>query len=366
MESYIQNIQQMLRRRIIKLMFYFVWLFLILDILFFFFYQINHSMFLASKKLYLFKRILLPFCVNFLSFLTARAVELKESLRNETKNRVCAFAMLTLSGSMAVFHSFFTSLWCGPLICITYCSVFNDKKLQRKLFLYSDFIILAATCYIVQERPGEAVKYYQMAAVTLALSHCMNYVVNALQKYQEAILQKTNETYEEKLKYEKRLKYDYLTGIFSKEHLILSAMQSFEGNENGRRLAVAMVDVDDFKKINDTYGHENGDIVLRKLGELLQGYMSEDTIIGRFGGEEFVVVFQNGSYEKYEAVMRELLLQFEEIKYEFTDQRITFSCGMAYGNAGSRFEEVLGQADQALYQAKQAGKDRVCWFMAKL
>lgn len=366
MENYIQNMQQMLRRKIIKLMFYFVWLFLILDISFFLFYQANHSMFLASKKEYLFRRILLPFCVNLVSFLAAVGVELRKNFRNETKNGVCAFAMLTLSGSMAVFHSFFTPLWCGPSICIIYCSAFYDKKLQKRLFLYNDFIILAAMCYVVLERPGQAVEYYQMGVVTFVLSRCMNHVVNVLQKYQEAILQKTNETYEEKLKYEKRLKYDYLTGVFSKEHLTLRAMQIFDRCESGGQLAVAMIDVDDFKKINDTYGHKSGDFVLRKLGELLQSYMSEDTIIGRFGGEEFVFVFQNGSYEKYEAVMRELLLHFEEVKYEFTDQKITFSCGMAYGNANGKFEEALGLADQALYQAKQEGKDRICRSMTKL
>ena len=76
------------------------------------------------------------------------------------------------------------------------------------------------------------------------------------------------------------------------------------------------------------YGHDNGDKVLRALGGLLNEYASEDFIVGRFGGEEFVAIFKGKDKEKYESILDDMRVKFSEYAFDFMDTRLSFSSGL--------------------------------------
>ncbi|UBO75416.1 GGDEF domain-containing protein [Aeromonas rivuli] len=122
---------------------------------------------------------------------------------------------------------------------------------------------------------------------------------------------------------------------------------------------LAMVDLDDFKQINDSFGHEMGDRVLREVGCYLKG--QPDLLVGRFGGEEFVLLanWQQGqAHERCEQLRREIAaLEVEGI-------RITISMGLDWLWPGEGLEQALHRADGALYRAKREGKNRVCVWQA--
>ena len=129
--------------------------------------------------------------------------------------------------------------------------------------------------------------------------------------------------------------------------------------------AFLILDMDCFKQINDGYGHAVGDIVLQKFGQLLRDIFREDDIVGRIGGDEFVVVMKNIKMKEMAIAKAEELLtktQQYEIK-ELNGSAISISIGIAMApEDGDCYMDLYKRADQALYQAKRSGKARVCGY----
>jgi diguanylate cyclase len=126
-------------------------------------------------------------------------------------------------------------------------------------------------------------------------------------------------------------------------------------------LCVAMLDVDDFKCLNDTYGHTIGDAALVHLVRVIKDTLRTMDVVARFGGEEFLIVLPDTSAEN--AMLTVMRLQKELAKRIFTQQeehvQITFSAGVALRGSGEDQEMLIKRADDALYKAKKAGKNRV-------
>lgn len=155
---------------------------------------------------------------------------------------------------------------------------------------------------------------------------------------------------------------DELTGMAGRRALF----ESFMGL--GRRYTVAMVDVDHFKKFNDTYGHDIGDLVLRTVGRVLNGVGGGGKAY-RFGGEEFSVVFAGKTPQEAKVTLDALRQAIEKTELKFkhhgkeTSTKVTVSIGVAARSESAKTpEEVIKAADQALYQAKEAGRNRVVVF----
>ncbi len=124
-------------------------------------------------------------------------------------------------------------------------------------------------------------------------------------------------------------------------------------------LCISMLDVDHFKRINDTLGHDVGDTVLRRISETLSNALRKSDFVGRFGGEEFVVILPESSLEQAEqSVMRlQEAVAALEIPELPNGQRVTVSQGLTRYYPGERIEQTLKRADEALYRAKAAGRN---------
>ncbi len=158
---------------------------------------------------------------------------------------------------------------------------------------------------------------------------------------------------------------DPLTGIANKRCLLETLAMHFElSRRRGDALSVVMLDIDHFKKINDTHGHDVGDIVLRDLvARLGDGAVRRADVIGRFGGEEFVVVLPSASLEPALMVAERIRAAVADNPFAAGELSIpvTVSCGVAvltpsHGDA----MQLVKSADEALYQAKSSGRNRVC------
>jgi len=143
--------------------------------------------------------------------------------------------------------------------------------------------------------------------------------------------------------------------------------QEFLKNEIGRakrekrQLALASLDIDHFKSVNDTYGHAVGDVVIKSLARLLKQRLRSVDIIGRMGGEEFAAVLVGASIEKAAEILEEIRESFANI-VQIGDGRefsVTLSCGVAEFPAFGTQAELLEASDKALYEAKNAGRNRV-------
>ena len=134
----------------------------------------------------------------------------------------------------------------------------------------------------------------------------------------------------------------------------------------GSPLAISMVDIDHFKKINDTYGHVAGDEVLRKLASELRNHIRHPDVIGRYGGEEFLVLLPHSTIKAAVEQAERLRNYIQSLAIPIHEQeiRITLSLGLAqYKINEEDWQSLLNRADAALYQAKKTGRNR--WAIAE-
>jgi len=129
----------------------------------------------------------------------------------------------------------------------------------------------------------------------------------------------------------------------------------------GNPLALAVCDLDFFKKINDTYGHAAGDKVLSKVGEIFNKTLRGTDFSCRFGGEEFLILLPETNTEDAKLAMEKLRLKIEESPFHFRGERvqITVSIGLSEFVKGDTLDQVFERADQAVYEAKNAGRNRI-------
>ena len=134
-------------------------------------------------------------------------------------------------------------------------------------------------------------------------------------------------------------------------------------------LCVAMLDLDEFKRFNDTYGHDAGDSLLRELGRLLLGKLRKSDISCRYGGEEFVLVLPDSSLADAKQRIEQMRSQIKELRIPHGDQvlrALTVSAVVAQADDHTANPgELLRAADTALYAAKNAGRDRVIVYQTK-
>lgn len=126
-------------------------------------------------------------------------------------------------------------------------------------------------------------------------------------------------------------------------------------------LCVAMMDIDHFKKVNDTYGHPMGDQVIRSMAWLLKQRMRDTDVIGRYGGEEFLVVLPGSNATESIALLNAIREDFAQIGYQHQDVRFTctFSAGVALWSPGLSAEALIARADEALYLSKRSGRNQI-------
>jgi diguanylate cyclase (GGDEF)-like protein/PAS domain S-box-containing protein len=158
------------------------------------------------------------------------------------------------------------------------------------------------------------------------------------------------------------MNHDGLTGLLNHSTTNERLVQEVESaRRRDQPLTLAMIDLDHFKTVNDTYGHATGDRVLRSLANMLKQRLRISDTIGRIGGEEFAIIMPNTGENAAAQVMRELVDGFARIRHYTGDGEVfvTFSCGIAAFPAFNNHTELGQAADRALYAAKAAGRNQV-------
>ena len=155
---------------------------------------------------------------------------------------------------------------------------------------------------------------------------------------------------------------DFLTGISNRlkiDKTLKSLIRRAE--DEGKTFSVILLDIDDFKQVNDTFGHLTGDNLLKATAELLDGHCDEDSIVGRWGGDEFIIITP-GKTLMDAASMAESIQDDYRRKIREKGYDLTVSLGVCEYRSGDDIESIIMRGDKAVYKAKESGKDqlRIC------
>lgn len=156
---------------------------------------------------------------------------------------------------------------------------------------------------------------------------------------------------------------DQLTQVANRRGLIATfETERAKLDRDPKPLALALLDIDNFKKLNDNLGHAAGDEALKALASRVSGLLRPGDKVGRWGGEEFVLILPEAPLEEAQAVLLRLQrsLSASLFMHEGRDVFVTFSAGVTLFRAGETMEQALDRADEALYEAKRTGKNRAC------
>ncbi|WP_459991750.1 GGDEF domain-containing protein [Methylosoma difficile] len=158
--------------------------------------------------------------------------------------------------------------------------------------------------------------------------------------------------------------YDKLTGTMTRGAFLSQCENAYEiAHRTHTRLAILYIDIDDFKKINDTFGHPGGDEVLKMFGDVLNSSLSKNDLSGRIGGEEFALALPHANLSDATQLAEYILTSIKNNVVTYAGQNLgyTASIGLSLYQPSNHvtLEELFKQADHALYQAKEKGKDCV-------
>lgn len=193
---------------------------------------------------------------------------------------------------------------------------------------------------------------WRLGPVIIAVYTVFGWLLSNWVQERQALNQRTSEAQE----LSKRANTDPLTGINNRR--AADAWLEQMGN-SARRCAVIFIDIDHFKSVNDTYGHDIGDAVLKEFSALLRNRVRSHDMVARWGGEEFVVLLSSLTEEEAIGVAENLRTQIESIDAPPLP-RITASLGVAHSKSGNNIAATIKAADEALYRAKASGRNRVC------
>lgn len=154
---------------------------------------------------------------------------------------------------------------------------------------------------------------------------------------------------------------DDLTGLYVREVFDVTLIREIERSKRNKQpLCLALMDIDDFKVVNDEYGHPAGDEVLSKIGRCIKELTRDMDLAARYGGEEFAIIMPNTAMENAKEICERVRKQVNELKFDCAGVVSISIVLSSYSDDLKNSEQFVNHADSALYQAKELGKNRVC------
>lgn len=166
----------------------------------------------------------------------------------------------------------------------------------------------------------------------------------------------------QKRAFEQQSREDGLTKLHNRRYIDMLLAQEFERSKRfNHPLTIAIVDIDHFKRINDTFSHQVGDEVIRTVAQIFKNNLRSMDLVGRYGGEEFVIGLLETSLMRSVLVAEKLRRSVEEFNWIVIkpDLRVTVSIGLAENAKMPNHEKMISEADKKLYEAKRAGRNLV-------
>ncbi len=314
---------------------------------------------LSPYSSYLWLKVILPIAINASGYMTAVFINRHSIFSYGTKNSAVVNISLITAASISIFHREFIASFSAFIFPIFLSGIFNDKKQLNKSLIISLFFLILhlflakAETYTDLESVINYIAYFGIIVVAY-LFGCISIDFYNLNFFIIENQANTNNRLRNKIK------HDSLTGLYNRDTMFSEIKKSIEEYSlNHIPFCFAMVDIDDFKRINDLYGHNKGDAVLKKMSKVLTDICDKNDCICRFGGDEFAIIFNNKNINDANTILKRIICEFSHTSYAFTDKEITCSCGIAEYNEKMSASDLFNKADKNMYNAKNGGKNQI-------
>ena len=201
----------------------------------------------------------------------------------------------------------------------------------------------------------------EISLLSCAFSNMSKSIYDYQTSLEEKILQRTKELYEKNEELERLSITDKLTGLYNRAKLDSVLNTEFEKAIRYNDIfSVIIMDIDFFKSVNDNFGHQIGDDVLKESAKILSSCIRTSDTLGRWGGEEFLIICPNSKQEDAIKLANRINIAIKQHTFSTYPKKVTMSLGVAsYCSIFKKAEDIVASADIALYKAKQTGRDRV-------
>ncbi|MBN1364479.1 MAG: GGDEF domain-containing protein [Syntrophaceae bacterium] len=296
-------------------------------------------------------------------------VTFRTGLNKQMKDPSLTSVQICIASLMVMFAIFFILEARGILLSLyILILLFGIFHLDTRQFLYvSAFILLTygIDIFLLQifysqeiKLKTEVLQWFALAVILISVSF-LGGNISALRRELSSSKKKLRSSM---LKIQEMAIHDDLTGFYNRRHI----MELVESEKNrsvrtGSVFSLAMMDLDKFKNINDTFGHQTGDNVLVMFSTIIRSVLRRTDFCGRYGGEEFLVLLTETDIQEAKVFAERARTRVE--KSMFPDlgrhSRITVSIGLAEHQTNEDIDKTISRADEALYQAKKNGRNRV-------
>lgn len=308
------------------------------------------------------KHILVTTLINFISLGITFRIHKSQKFGDDIKNMVYLICTVAIAFSVSLSEYSSYSAFCVLIVPIFLATGFGSA-------VYLNIVtVLVYICLFVlgilhgnKIRSGgfeatEIAAYVEFALIIILVRVIAEVIKDFC--FMSATRIETHENNNQSL--EAQLLRDRMTGLYN--HASFYGFLENITRQNGSNMGdvtLAVIDIDNFKKVNDTYGHSKGDEVIIYLASILKRRFADIGYVCRYGGEEFAVIFVNRKGKEAKKLLDEALEEFRAHVYDWKEDPVTFSCGICEYSAGLMTDkELFGIADKVLYRAKNNGKNQ--------
>lgn len=311
---------------------------------------------------YIVKYIVLPMIVQAIAITICYFYMKHDEADIKHKNYVVTGMIYVCVGVIAFTYCTIYPLILIPCVTIIATALFADQELT----VWSGVAVLALMVINVVRlhlNVGELatqMNWVGALLIYILVVSVMCAMVMVVNKHTKALMESIAGSYNRQVTLMSELMVDPMTGLYNRRSFEESLDKEIENVEQtGAKSYVTIFDIDHFKEVNDTYGHSNGDIVIKALCKMMKEKSKDMGLAFRYGGEEFVILFHDVELSKVMNVVEDIRTEFRCYYFHFMNKDgITCSCGVAEYTKGESSKAWFNRADSALYKAKESGRNR--------
>lgn len=311
---------------------------------------------------YFIMRVAIPTTINIISTVFCCIVIKKHLYTNRKRNYVAAFTTFIICSTISIFHNHYKFLLVMTGLPLIISAIFSNKKMIRSMVVCC-FVTLTLSVFMMNFDKEPIIFFDVFTTIICAIAYIFLsfYVANAILRSQSEQIEYVFSITKRQLSLIKELKIEPLTKLYNRialKEAVRSYIKKYHAGTINPHLVI--IDLDHFKNVNDTYGHTSGDQVLIKVAEIIKESMGGIRRAFRYGGEEFVLLFEKESTEQVTEKIKEINQKLSNEVFDFDKKfKITLSAGLAKIKIEWDETAWFNAADFAMYNAKNSGRNKI-------